>query len=283
MVNFAVLSFSLFFFLTLFTSRRVPHGFYEHQMRAYFSQFGNITRLRLSRNRITGRSKHYAFVEFASKAVAKIVAETMDNYLLYGHILKCKYVPQEQLHPELWKGANRRFKKTPWNKIEKRRLEKGKTKEQWSMRIKEEQKRRLAKVEKLRALGYEFDVPQLKSVDELPTGAQEGASAIEAPEHDHGRDSEQKAVRKIEPVLPTEDDAAAVSAASAAANEVAASPKRSAKGKKKTAKATVSEQNSTSKQPAAISSSKEKSAAPRDKSKRADKSKLSTKPAAKAA
>lgn len=99
-------------------------------MRAYFSQFGEITRLRLSRNRITGRSKHYAFVEFSSVSVAKIVAATMDNYLMYGHILKCKYVPSEQLHPEIWKGANRRFKMTPWNKLEKKRLENGKTREQ---------------------------------------------------------------------------------------------------------------------------------------------------------
>jgi nucleolar protein 15 len=30
---------------------RIPHGFYEEQMRAYFSQFGDISRLRLSRNK----------------------------------------------------------------------------------------------------------------------------------------------------------------------------------------------------------------------------------------
>jgi nucleolar protein 15 len=30
---------------------RIPHGFFEPQMRAYFSQFGEITRLRLSRNK----------------------------------------------------------------------------------------------------------------------------------------------------------------------------------------------------------------------------------------
>ena len=30
---------------------RLPHGFYEDQLRAYFSQFGNVTRLRVSRNK----------------------------------------------------------------------------------------------------------------------------------------------------------------------------------------------------------------------------------------
>ncbi|KOC17623.1 rRNA processing protein [Aspergillus flavus AF70] len=160
---------------------RIPHGFYEHQMKAYFSQFGEISRLRLSRNRITGRSKHYAFIEFTSTSVAKIVAGTMDNYLMYGHILKCKYVPQEQLHPELWKGANRRFKRTPWNRIEKKRLDKAKTREQWSERIDREQKRRVAKAEKLKALGYELELPQLKSVDEVPI-QQEENKTIEASE-----------------------------------------------------------------------------------------------------
>lgn len=30
---------------------RLPHGFYEKQMRMYFSQFGPVLRLRMSRNR----------------------------------------------------------------------------------------------------------------------------------------------------------------------------------------------------------------------------------------
>ncbi|KAL5334452.1 hypothetical protein BJX70DRAFT_378292 [Aspergillus crustosus] len=147
---------------------RIPHGFYEHQMRAYFSQFGEITRLRLSRNRITGASKHYAFIEFGSESVAKIVAGTMDNYLMYGHILKCKFIPAEQIHPELWKGANRRFKATPWNRIEQKRLDKGKTREKWSKSIEGEQQKRVARAEKYKQLGYEFKLPELKSVDDVP-------------------------------------------------------------------------------------------------------------------
>ena len=43
---------------------KVPHGFFEDQMRSYFGQFGEVTRLRLSRNKKTGKSKHYAYVEF---------------------------------------------------------------------------------------------------------------------------------------------------------------------------------------------------------------------------
>jgi len=96
---------------------RIPHGFYEDQMRAYFTQFGTVTRLRLSRNKKTGRSKHYGFVEFDSAKVAEIVAETMDNYLLMGRILQCKVVPKDEVHPMLWVGANRKWRVVPRDRI----------------------------------------------------------------------------------------------------------------------------------------------------------------------
>ncbi|OOQ83107.1 rRNA processing protein gar2 [Penicillium brasilianum] len=183
---------------------RIPHGFYEHQMRAYFSQFGEITKLRLSRNRLTGRSKHYAFIEFASTTVAKIVAETMDNYLMYSHILKCKFVPAEQLHPEVWKGANRRFKRTPWNQIERKRLLKGKTREEWSKRIEQEQRKRLAKADKLKALGYQIDLPQLKAVEDVPIQVPEveEPKAVEAAATE---EAVEEPVKVIEAAATTDD------------------------------------------------------------------------------
>ncbi|KAL8870974.1 MAG: hypothetical protein Q9174_003104 [Haloplaca sp. 1 TL-2023] len=146
---------------------RIPHGFYEHQMRAYFSQFGPISRLRLSRNRTTGASKHYAFIEFESASVAKIVAETMDTYLMFGHILKCKVVPPEEAHENLWKGANKRFKKVPWNKIEGKKMEKAVGRKQWEKRVENEQKRRSKKAEKAKSFGYEFEAG-LKNVEDMP-------------------------------------------------------------------------------------------------------------------
>lgn len=58
-------------------------------MKEYFSQFGDVTRLRLARNPKTGASRHYAYIEFSSLPVAEIVADTMNNYLLMGHLLRC--------------------------------------------------------------------------------------------------------------------------------------------------------------------------------------------------
>merc|ERR1712189_74664 len=55
----------------------IPHGFYEQEMKKFFSQFGTVKRVRISRSRKTAASKGYAFVEFAYEDVAKIVAETM--------------------------------------------------------------------------------------------------------------------------------------------------------------------------------------------------------------
>ena len=38
----------------------------------------------------TGRCKGFAFVEFACDEVAKIAAQTMNNYLMFNKLLKCK-------------------------------------------------------------------------------------------------------------------------------------------------------------------------------------------------
>ncbi|XP_042487104.1 uncharacterized RNA-binding protein C1827.05c-like [Macadamia integrifolia] len=81
---------------------RIPHGFYEEEMEGFFKQFGTIKRLRISRNKKTGKSKHFGFIEFESPEVAKIVAESMHNYLLFEHLLQVDLVPSERVHPKLY-------------------------------------------------------------------------------------------------------------------------------------------------------------------------------------
>ncbi|KAF2672659.1 hypothetical protein BT63DRAFT_396379 [Microthyrium microscopicum] len=169
----------------------LPHGFYEHQMRAYFSQFGTVTQLRLARNRRTGAPKHYAFIEFESGEVADIVARTMNKYLLFGNILQVRRIPQEQIHENLWKGANKRFKKIPWNAIQARGLKMPRERKLWESRITREQVRREKKKALMEKMGYEFDMPELKLVGDVPEKAARGAvedvdkaeepRAIEAP------------------------------------------------------------------------------------------------------
>lgn len=140
---------------------RIPHGFYEDQMRAYFSQFGEITRLRMARNRRTGASKHYAYIEFRHHAVAKIVAETMHNYLMCGKLLQVHLVDPATLHPEVFKGCNKKFKVIPWKKINMERYNSELTPE----KLEEQKKRQSAHVksveERCRELGIEWDANDL--------------------------------------------------------------------------------------------------------------------------
>lgn len=76
--------------------KNLPHGFFEEQLKKYFEQFGNVTRVRLARSKTTGNSKGYAFVEFEYPEVAAVAAETMDNYLMFKHIVKASYIPPEE-------------------------------------------------------------------------------------------------------------------------------------------------------------------------------------------
>ncbi|XP_069791018.1 MKI67 FHA domain-interacting nucleolar phosphoprotein [Narcine bancroftii] len=89
----------------------IPKGFFEPQIWKYFSQFGTVLRLRLSRSKKSGQSKGYAFVEFECDEVARIVAETMNNYLVGERLLKCQFLPAEKVHPQLFKGCDTIFKK----------------------------------------------------------------------------------------------------------------------------------------------------------------------------
>ncbi|XP_039491349.1 MKI67 FHA domain-interacting nucleolar phosphoprotein [Drosophila santomea] len=76
--------------------KHLPHGFFEQQLRQYFRQFGKVLRIRLARSLRTGNSKGYAFVEFEYPEVAKVAADTMDNYLMFQKVVKASYIPPEK-------------------------------------------------------------------------------------------------------------------------------------------------------------------------------------------
>lgn len=137
---------------------RIPHGFFESEMRRYFGQFGEITRLRLSRNKKTGESKHYGFIEFADAEVAKVAAETMNNYLLFNHMLKVEVIPREKVHDALFVGSNTKFKPVPWRKISHALNDAPKTLEQWK-KIEEKVNEGLAKKKKkFEEEGIDYDI-----------------------------------------------------------------------------------------------------------------------------
>lgn len=191
---------------------RIPHGFFEHEMRSYFSQFGDIRRLRLSRNRKTGASKHYAFIEFEEREVADIVAKTMDNYLLFGHLLRCSVVPAERIPANLFKGANRRFKAVPWNRMAGRKLAQPKPEGEWNDKVSREAKRRAERAAQLQEkLGYSYEGPTLKTTETVEAPVEEEASE----EKEAEKETEKTETKALEAPTAAEDPVAAISKAPA--------------------------------------------------------------------
>lgn len=76
--------------------KNLPHGFFEEQLKAYFGQFGKVTRVRLARSPKTTNSRGFAYIEFQFPEVAEIAAETMNNYMMFKKVLKTAYIPPEQ-------------------------------------------------------------------------------------------------------------------------------------------------------------------------------------------
>lgn len=211
---------------------RIPHGFYEHEIRAYFGQFGEITRLRVVRNKKTGASRHRAFVEFADAEVADIAARTMDKYLLFGHILTAKVVPQAQVHKDLFKGANRRFKVIPWNKMAGKQLEKVLPESKWQAKVTKEEQRRAARAAKLAEMDYEWQAPQLKAAEAkepalLPAAEEEPVKAIEAPAAEEKKTEEEKTEPEVAETKEEEPKSTKKRTA-ATPKKAAATPKKAA-------------------------------------------------------
>lgn len=136
----------------------------------FFDQFGLVTKLRVSRNKKTGKAKHYAFVEFQSPEVAAIAAEAMDNYMMFKQKLRVKVVKSADVHPQLFKGANRKFRKIPRQKLNSEIHNRERTADESALRV----KRHIAKDKKtkqrIKAAGIDYEYEPLEeSVPPKPT------------------------------------------------------------------------------------------------------------------
>ena len=116
-----------------------------------------MLKVRVSRSKASGKSKGYAFLEFESSEVAKIAAEAMHDYLMFGQKLVCKLIPLEELHPHTFKGANQRFKKIPWRKIESERHNKERSKSEENKRQKRLSAKDAKRRKKIEAAGIDYD------------------------------------------------------------------------------------------------------------------------------
>ncbi|CAG9836939.1 unnamed protein product [Diabrotica balteata] len=82
----------------------LPHGFYEDELKKYFTQFGKVSNVIVCRSGKTGNSKGYGYVEFLNPEVAKIAAETMNNYLMFKKRITANFVAPEKRPKGLFMG-----------------------------------------------------------------------------------------------------------------------------------------------------------------------------------
>ncbi|KAL0205242.1 hypothetical protein P9112_000549 [Eukaryota sp. TZLM1-RC] len=135
----------------------IPHGFYEPQMKKFFSQYGEVLRVRVCRSKYTGASKGYAFIEFKDPDVAPIVAEAMDGYILSHRILRCSVVPPEKHHPKLFKGAPAKRHGPSRQELHAQKVNRTYTPEEKEKRRQKLRQKDAAREEKLAAAGINFE------------------------------------------------------------------------------------------------------------------------------
>lgn len=145
----------------------LPLGFMEPQLRGFFCQFGEVTRVRLFRSRKNNHSKGYALVEFAVAEVARIAAEAMDKYRMFGRTLVCRVIPRE----EVSEAAFRELPKNAWAK----RLQRSAARHDSAAQRPPTARALLAKIRKFdktkkafSSLGIEVDSAPLQSIVEAP-------------------------------------------------------------------------------------------------------------------
>lgn len=151
----------------------IPNEMYEPQIREFFGQFGDITRMRLARSKRTGRPKHYGFVEFEMKEIAEIASKAMDNYFFQGTPLKCKLMTE--VHPETFRNWHKKHTDVQHKRVrvERQRHNAREINADGSVEISQNAlEKSVRKAEKKRAklaeLGIKFDFDTFEKL-ELPT------------------------------------------------------------------------------------------------------------------
>lgn len=142
---------------------RLPHGMFEKQLRTFLVQFGEIKHVHLGRNKKTGKSKHYAFIEFEHAGVAEVVADAMHRYMMYGHTIEAHVVPSDKIHPDLFKHADRGFRYIPYAKIAREQYNKPRTTEEQQNRINKLLRKEEAKRQAFKSAGINFDFPGFRA------------------------------------------------------------------------------------------------------------------------
>lgn len=100
-------------------------------------------------------------MKFQHAEVARIAAEAMNGYMMFGHTLKCSLVPTEQQHPHLFKCAGRKMSKKPWLQMEADRHNMQRTPEEQTKRLSRLAARCKRRNSKIKEAGIDYDAPEM--------------------------------------------------------------------------------------------------------------------------
>ena len=87
------------------------------------------------------------------------MVDTMNNYLLDGHLLQMSLIPAEEVDPNTWVGANRKYRTVPADRMERLRRHKQRTPEQQERVNRKLLQRQTQRRKKLERAGIEYDFP----------------------------------------------------------------------------------------------------------------------------
>eukprot|EP00607_Mallomonas_marina_P009236 CAMPEP_0182421540 /NCGR_PEP_ID=MMETSP1167-20130531/6966_1 /TAXON_ID=2988 /ORGANISM="Mallomonas Sp, Strain CCMP3275" /LENGTH=224 /DNA_ID=CAMNT_0024598785 /DNA_START=74 /DNA_END=748 /DNA_ORIENTATION=+ len=135
----------------------IPRGFFEWQMRSFFSQFGEVEKVRLFRSKKSGHSKGYGFLKFESHEVAAVVAEAINGYHLSDRQLVCEVVPQSKVHEGMFLAPKKKQKQTN-STDEDEKNESSDEDISWEQRAAKYMENQTIKAENLKSLGIDYDI-----------------------------------------------------------------------------------------------------------------------------
>ncbi|CAF0883817.1 unnamed protein product [Adineta steineri] len=154
----------------------LPYGFFERELYSYFSQFGDVTRLKLIRSKKTGGSRGYAYVEFEDEDVARIASESMNGYLMFRSLIKSRVMDRSKIDTDkLFQNWKKIFSvKTP--KQKRALYNRVKSDEQITKSNQRRAKKLLKQQDKLNSIGIKYELTDFIPLEALKKGDEEKKS-----------------------------------------------------------------------------------------------------------
>ena len=144
---------------------RLPYGFTDDAARKFFSQFGEVKGVCFPRSKKTARSKGYMFVLFEDREIAEIAAQSMNDYLMFGKLLKAKVLPENsKIVYDRFVKESRKFKFVPWQKLFAKSFNGLKSDEQMQLKMKRLLKHDEEKIQRFKDLKIDFEFPTYASL-----------------------------------------------------------------------------------------------------------------------